>query len=352
MMKLLTNIFFIYLIFITSAAYSQKPMRAGTTAANFLEIGFGGAGNALGDALVSNVNDVSAIYWNPAGLAAIEFNEVMFTTQPWIAGINTSFSAVCINVENIGTLGFGFILTDYGKMEVTTLDMQEGTGETFSSSDKAFSITYARKLADWFSFGASAKYISSNIWHMNANAIAFDMGVIINTSFFSPTEKAEDGINIGMSISNYGPALKYDGMDLLNPIDISPNESGNYQYVQGQFKTQEWELPLIFRIGASFKPVVIDNHAITVSLNALHPNNNSESVNVGLQYAFTLPSFGKFFLRGGYKGLFMEDSQYGFSFGIGAQADFMFNTGLKFEYAYRDVGILGGSHSYGISIMF
>lgn len=331
---------------------AQKPMRAGTTAANFLEIGFGGAGSSLGDAYVSMVNDVSAIYWNPAGLANMEYSEAMFVSQPWIAGINTSYSAVGINITGIGTLGFGFVNVDYGEMEVTTLAMQEGTGEKFSASDKAFILSYGRRLAEWFTFGASVKYISSSIWHMNASAIAFDLGVIINTSFFTTTGKVEDGLNIGMSISNYGLPMKYDGMDLLNPIDISPTEGGNYRDVQGQFKLQEWELPLIFRIGASYNPIVIGNHTITITANALHPNNNSESVNLGIQYSLAIPSFGKFFARGGYKALFMEDSQYGVSVGFGILTTLLYNNGIKFEYAFRDVGILGGTHCYGLSVMF
>jgi len=345
-------LFLIFSVLSFNSMYAQKPMRAGTTTANFLEIGFGAAGNALGDAYVSMVNDVSAIYWNPAGLSVTENNEAMFVAQPWIAGINSSYSAVAINIAGIGTLGLGFINVDYGEMDVTTLAMQEGTGEKFSASDKAFILSYGRRLADWFTFGTSAKYISSSIWHMNANSIAFDLGVIINTPFFSVTGKNEDGINIGMSISNYGLPMKYDGMDLLNTIDISPGEAGNYQDVAGQFKLQEWELPLIFRIGASYNPLVYGNHIVTISVNALHPNNNSESVNVGLQYSVSIPSFGKFFARGGYKALFMDDSQYGLSLGFGILTTLLYNNGIKFDYAYRDVGILGGTHCYGVSVMF
>ncbi|MEW6193563.1 MAG: PorV/PorQ family protein [Bacteroidota bacterium] len=344
--------FILAMIICLTNIQAQKPMRAGTTAANFLEIGYGAAGNSLGDSYVSLVDDVSSIYWNPAGLATMDNSEAMFVTQPWIADIQTSFSAVGLVLPGIGTLGIGFIQVDYGEMEVTTLAKQEGTGEKFSPGDYAVSLSYARKLADWFAFGATAKYISSNIWHMNASSIAFDLGVIIQTPFLSPTDRNEDGINIGMSISNYGTSLKYDGMDLLTSIDISENEGGNYEDTPGQFKLSDWELPLIFRIGFSFNPIVTGNHTLTLTANALHPNNNSESVNVGAQYTLFIPSFGKVFMRGGYKGLFMEDSEYGMSLGFGVLTTLLFNQGVKFEYAYRDVGILGGTHSYGLSVTF
>ena len=340
------------LMIMSISSFAQKPMRAGTTTANFLEIGYGAAGSAVGDAYVSLANDVSAIYWNPAGLAQLSRSEVMFVTQPWIVGMNITFGAVGIVVPSFGTIGASLIMMDYGDMDVTTMTKPEGTGERFSSRDMALTISYARSLTEWFSVGTSGKYVSSTIWHENASAFAFDLGVLIKTDFFSPTGGNEHGLKIGMSISNYGTTLKYDGLDLLTPIDVDPNSAGNYQSAPGRLSTQEWEMPLIFRIGASVTPILTDMHEITLSVDALHPNNNSESVNVGAQYSLAFPSFGKLFLRGGYKALFMEDSQYGASFGVGLQIDMMSNQSVKVEYAYRSIGILGGVQSMGVSFLF
>jgi hypothetical protein len=93
-------------------------------------------------------------------------------------------------------------------------------------------------------------------------------------------------------------------------------------------------------------------HEIVLSVDALHPNNNSESVNVGAQYSLRFPSFGKLFLRGGYKALYMEDSQYGVSFGVGLQVDMMSSKSVKVDYAYRELGIFGGIQSLGVSFLF
>jgi len=340
------------LMIVSISAFAQKPIRAGTTTASFLEIGFGAAGNAMGDAYVSMANDVSSLYWNPAGLARMTRSEAMFVAQPWIVDMNTTFAAVGIVVPNVGTFGAGLIIMDYGEMEVTTLSMQEGTGEKFTAKDMAISLSFARNIVEWFSLGASGKFVTSNIWHESGTALAFDLGVVIKTGFFSPTGENEHGLNIGMSISNYGTSLKYDGLDLSNPIDVDPNAAGNYRDAPGRLATQEWELPVIFRIGASVTPILTDGHELILSADALHPNNNSESVNLGAQYSLTLPSFGKLFLRAGYKALFMEDSQYGASFGLGVQTDLLFNRGLKLEYAYRSAGIFGGINSFGVSVQF
>jgi len=345
-------IFLIMALVLQTALYAQKPHRVGTTAANFLEYGFGAAGAAMGDACLATTNDISAMYWNPAGMAFMEQSEAQMVYQPWIVDINTSFAAAGLVIPSIGTIGLGFISVDYGEMDVTTVTMQEGTGETFSSSDYAISLSYARLLTEGFGFGISGKYIGSKIWHMQANALAVDMGVVVRTYFFSRNNELENGLRLAMSISNYGTRMKYDGIDLVQSIDIAPDEDGNFKYVEGQYRLSEWELPLIFRIGASMVPFHTENQRLVVAVDALHPNNNAESVNLGMQYELDVPSTGKFFLRGGYKALFLPDSEYGLSLGAGMVKYLMNNLAVKIDYAYRDLGLLGKVHSYSVGFLF
>ena len=81
----------ICLVLIGTMQTGYGQSRVGTTAASFLEIGIGPRGAAMGDAFVSGANDLTSIYWNPAGLALMEKNEVIFSHQPWIANINNNF---------------------------------------------------------------------------------------------------------------------------------------------------------------------------------------------------------------------------------------------------------------------
>ena len=332
--------------------FAEKPVRVGTTAASFLEIGFGAAGSAMGDAAVASANDVSAVYWNPARLAGLRQNEAQFLFQPWFAGISTNGAAVGMIIPNVGSVAVQYCQASYGEMKVTTTDYQDGTGEFFTARDYSLSLSFARKLVQWFSFGASGKMVGSSIWHCRARAMALDLGVSVNTAFFSPSGDRKDGMTIGMSISNYGGKMKFDGMDLMQPIDLYPYENGNYKYAEGQFRTQQWELPLIFRIGASVVPIASANHRLTLEIDALHPNNNAESVNLGAQYEIEVPAFGTFYLRGGYKALFLENSEYGASFGAGLVNRMMHRMALKVDYTYRDIGILGAVHSYSFGVLF
>ena len=339
-------------LFLALAVTANEPYRVGTTAANFLEIGFGSTGAAMGDAAVASVEDLSAMYWNPGRLPYMKQSEAQFMYQPWIAGINTTFSAVGIKVPGIGVFAAGLYQVAYGDMKVTTMQQQDGTGEMYSATDYAFTMSYGRKLAQWFAFGASAKYVAQKIWHSQASAFALDLGMVVNTDFFSPTGDRADGLTIGMSIANYGTRMKFDGMDLMQPIDLYPFEAGNYAYAEGQFKTLEWELPLIFRIGAAIHPIASAKQRLTLEVDALHPNNNSESVNIGAQYRYTIPSFGDFYLRAGYKALFMIESQYGATFGAGLKYILMNNLAMRIDYSYRDIGLLGKMHAYTFSVLF
>ena len=340
------------ILLMINSIYAKEPNRVGTTTANFLEMGFGSAGVAMGDAYVSIAEDISAAYWNPAGLAFMRNNEASFMTQPWLVDAQITFAGVGIPIRNVGTLAFSIIQMSYGDMEVNTLSQQEGTGELFDANEFAATMSYGRAIAQWFAFGVSVKYVSSQIWHVSGSAVAADLGVLIKTDFFSLTGKQDDGLKIGMSVSNYGTKLQYGGIDLLNPIDIDPDKNGNFKDVPGQFLLDEWELPLIFRVGISVKPLVLKNQNVILSIDALHPNNNSESINFGTQYALNMPAFGTFYLRGGYKALFMESSQYGLTFGGGFSMNLLRNTKINFEYAFRDIGILGNTNSYSIGVNF
>jgi hypothetical protein len=159
-------------------------------------------------------------------------------------------------------------------------------------------------------------------------------------------------MRIGMSLSNYGKPMKYDGLDLLRTYDEVPNQAGNYQDSEVKYETDSWELPLIFRIGISLTPISLQNHEIILTADALHVNNNNESMNFGLQYMFYAPGMGRFFLRGGYRALFLEDSEYGPTFGIGLSKQIINNNSLSIDYAYRDVGILGYVQSFSVGFRF
>ena len=288
----------------------------------------------MGEAYVSMADDVISAYWNPAGLAFVTGLEMGFTSQDWVAGIRHFSAASALRLQSYGTLSIWFTDVNYGDIEVTNVQNQEGTGEYYNANEYAASLAYAKR-------------------HSSASATVVDLGVLVNTEFFSATDSRKDGMRIGMSISNYGSRMKYDGIDLLNPIDILENENGNYADVIGQFRTQAWELPLIFRLGIAVKPIVYYNQSLTIAIDVLHPNNNSESINSGLQYSYTLAGGNTFFVRSGIKGIGItqahEKSQFlginipflTATYGVGFEKKMKGERFVGFDYSYQSIGILG-----------
>ena len=343
--------YFLNIIFV-SYLFSIEINGNGTTGANFLEIDVGSAATAMGGAYVSVVNDLSAAYWNPAGLGYINSKQTFFMYQPWIADISSMYTGFAVNYQDYGTIAFTMNYIGYGNEPVTTVSNPEGTGEFYSANEFSASISYGKRLVDWFSFGISGKYISSNIWHMNASAAAIDFGVLVTTNFFSPTNKRSQGMKVGMSISNYGTRLRYDGIDLMTPIDPEPDEFGNYDNVEGLYKTSDWELPLIFRMGFSVQPIFLQKFRTIISVDALHPNNNNESVNIGTEFTYLIPGKASFFLRCGYKGLFLKDSEYGLTYGGGFRFYMSNFSSFDIDYTYKTLGVLGDVHLYTFKFSF
>ncbi|MCK7521899.1 MAG: hypothetical protein MZV64_31575 [Ignavibacteriales bacterium] len=74
--------------------------RAGISAFQFLKIGVGARGVAMGEAYVAVANDASSLFWNPAGLAQMTENQVFVqrTRSMWrisamsISGLSYHFT--------------------------------------------------------------------------------------------------------------------------------------------------------------------------------------------------------------------------------------------------------------------
>ena len=105
--------------------HAQTINRYGTTTANFLEIGVGSSGTAMGDAYVAVASDVSSIYWNPAGLSNVPKSSALFMIQPWLVDIDMLFAGGAMVIPRVGVIGLCITHLDYGEMDVTNLQYQD-----------------------------------------------------------------------------------------------------------------------------------------------------------------------------------------------------------------------------------
>ncbi len=329
------------LLSVNFSIYSQEVSKVGTTAASFLAIDVGSRAVGMGGAFTAIANDVSAMYWNPAGVARITNAEAMFCNTRWIADVSFNFAAFALNLGNLGTVGLNAAFLTMDQMERTTIFEPQGTGEMFDMGSYAFGLGYARNLTDRFSIGFNFKYINENIYHSSAHGIALDVGTLFDTQF--------NGLKIGMSISNYGTKMQMGGRDMLIQADVDPTVAGNNPNVNSNLETDKFDLPLMFRVGISMDVLKgIGKSNFIVSVDALHPNNDVEYMNVGGEYIFD----NMFALRAGYKSLFARDSEQGLSFGAGVNYRLFGQTNIKIDYAYQDFGVLQEVQLFTIGLGF
>ena len=343
---------FLIVVSFGGAIGRDTPVKMGTTAAAFLEIGVGSAAVGMGSAYTTAAEDLSAIYWNPAKLAYLQKPETMFMYQPWLAGIHFNFLAGSLPLSGMGVLAMGITMLNSGDIAETTLDYQEGTGAYYNASDIAVSLCFSRELTDRFSVGFSGKYITQRISTMKASALALDMGVYVVTPFFERPESNIKGLQIGMCIANYGGKMRLQGDDTYIAVDPDLENSGNNEFIEADYRMQAYNLPAVFRVGVAYDLLNTDRNRLTLATEALHPNNNYEYMNAGMQYHLHLWDGVEMKFRGGYKTLFLQDSVQGLALGFGLKLGLRGGGGLRFDYAYSDMNELGKVNSYTISLLF
>ncbi|MBI5372189.1 MAG: PorV/PorQ family protein [Sphingobacteriales bacterium] len=142
----------------------------------FLNIGAGARGLAMGSAQVATVNDGTAGYWNPAGLVAVrDHPQVNLMHAEYFAGIGKyDYASIAFptagNKRTIGVTGLRFAVDDI----MNTLFLVEPDGsinynniQSFSSADYAFIFSYAQKLKERenkkVNFGVNAKVIHRSV---------------------------------------------------------------------------------------------------------------------------------------------------------------------------------------------
>jgi hypothetical protein len=296
----------------------------------------------MGGAFTAVANDITSLYWNPSGTANIESNEAYFNHTSLYLDLRYDYAAIATNVGGFGTVGAFVSVLSTDDMPVRTVDQPEGTGEFFSYGAIVVGLNYSRFLTENFSIGFNAKYINESIWHMSASALAIDAGTVFRTDLFG-------GMTIGAVMSNFGTPMRLDGRDTRYFISVDPTKQGSNDRIPTNIELDSWDLPLYFQIGVSTTALQNDNYKFTISADALVPNNDYQSLNVGAEFSF----MEYFSIRGGYNSLFLKDAEGGLSFGAGVNSKMLLSSALvRFDYAFRDFGKLNNVHSFSIGIKF
>jgi hypothetical protein len=156
--------------------------------AEFLAGGVGARALGMGGAYVARANDVTAGYWNVAGLDAIRYPEAAYMHAERFAGVVAfDYAAVAFPLSHRSTVGVSFFRSGVDDIANTLAALNPDTGlprenaedhiTYFSAADYAFFLSYARRLREGLSAGVTGKIIRRRIGPFaSAWGYSFDVG--------------------------------------------------------------------------------------------------------------------------------------------------------------------------------
>ncbi len=248
---------------------------------DFLSVGAGARALGMGGAHTALVNDVTAGYWNVAGLTDTKNAEFIYMHSERFGGIvGYDYGAISFPLKTQdGVLGISFFRQGVDNIANTLNAWDADRGENggpkedaesyitrFSAADIAILISYARKYNERISIGGSAKIINQRLGPFaNAWGYSLDVGVMLKS----------DVVDFGASIQDVTTMQK---MWTVNEGEFEGfQEAFGDSIPSGQ---NEYVLPSI-RVGAAKQFSISDfDFAAAFDLNLLFENRQSYYLNI------------------------------------------------------------------------
>ena len=336
----------------------------GTTSAEFLLLGAGARGAALGGAFAAIASDVSALYYNPAGAALMARPGAMVSSYRYVADTKYSWGGFAIPSGG-GSRAFGVQIGTFGfsNQPVYTAEQPDGTGANYSVNETFVGLTMSQNFSDRFSAGITPKFIFDNLGDASGTAFAVDFG----TNFHAML--SGHPIRLAFTLANLGTNLRYSGQALNSDVPRVPIE-GEAEVPTipqpGQLRSKDFALPTTFRVGLAYDLMAGENQRLTLMSDFNQATSNKAGFTFGSEWASNHlggSGFG-FALRGSYSyqpanniavadpastSLSDEENLQGLAVGGGLNYG-MGNFSLGFDYAYRSQGVLGGTNFFTFSV--
>jgi len=260
----------IFILFLSTTIFAGNQ-NVGSTSAMFKVlltpkvVSLGGA--------YSTFTDADSLSINPAGVSLAVSKEVSFAYTKWL--VDTSYGYLSfVFPTKIG--GFGILVNYFTAGDMDEYDTSGNpTNKTFTANGILSSLVYSRRLNEKISVGIAGKFYSETIADSRAYSSSADIGGIIVLN---------EKIKLGLSAQNLFGSIK--------------------------FIEQEDKLPLVFKVGGSYK--ILDNLITAVDINL--PSDDSPSCGVGVEYNLWFKDF-VIPIRAGYNP--STDALTGFSLGFG-----------------------------------
>ncbi len=203
-MKFRLSLFAAILLIGITSAYSQSPYQ-------FLRYVSSARAAGIAGCFVSMPNDASALFYNPATVYSVDEKKTSFTFLKHVLDINSGNATYVHKLEE-GVLAGSVNFTNYGSFEYADSEGNRD-GRTFSANDVALGATYSNIIDTNFYWGATLKFVFSNLEEFSSTALALDAGILYRIP--------EKRTNIGVSILHSGFQLTgINGVSENLPLDI------------------------------------------------------------------------------------------------------------------------------------
>ena len=345
--------------FTAPKAFAGNPDRSGQAGAAELLINPWAASAGWGNAGMSSVHGVEAIFGNVAGITSVNKLDLNFTHTSWLVGsgadIRVSSFGVLARVGESSSLGLSMMTFSIGEIPITTFENPDpNTLGTFKPNLMNINLAFAKSFSNSISGGFNLKIISESIKDMSGIGVALDAGIQYVTGPF-------DNVHFGITLKNIGPTMKFSGDGLSFRAFLVQGSQQQFTIVQ---RADEFELPTQLSIAAAYDFLLGETSKLTVAGNFCSNSFTKDQITLGLQYSWK----DYLMLRAGYtyeNGIWAKG-------GIETSADCMnFNRGLNaglsvqapltkdedgmkiaVDYAFRDTYTFKGHHSVGVRIIF
>lgn len=191
---------------------SVKISEALESGAEFLRIDTDARAGAMSSVGAASAMGVSAISYNPAGLASLKHGEAALSHSSLYLGTAHDFAGAGFALPGSAgwKVGLSFARLSSGSMEGRTAARSRTGG--YSAYDQAATLAIARQYGR-YNLGGAVKYIESSIAGVKGTGYAVDMGV----------QRGLKGIpvSVGVAVQNLGPGIKYISQRDQLPLSVS-----------------------------------------------------------------------------------------------------------------------------------
>lgn len=215
-------------VFLISGAFSLTKAQVGITAVPFLQIEPDSRGAGMGNTGVATADNASAIFWNPAGLAFQNKNQISITHANWLPAFNADlfydYLVGTYYVEGIGTIGGHITFLNLGE-QIRMSEDQIELGR-FNSFELAGGLSYGFELSENFALGTGFRFIYSSLadgfdvggQKINPGAsVGLDIAALYKSNPFSLGDRNAN-VNAGFNLSNIGPSIQYTDNAQKDPL--------------------------------------------------------------------------------------------------------------------------------------